>query len=335
VVYIIKSKIICSLLAATTMLSCASLVANADAIPDGVISAKKLPETSGITSDYPMGDVDRNHYVDASDALLTLRASVRLESLDEYQVQLGDLDGDNNIDSADSLAILHLSLKTEAPKPVVQDTSLQKFETPSKGVDVSFWQEDIDFNKLKANGVDFVIIRAGRGITGRTNRGVDEYFEVNYKKAKAAGLKVGVYWYSYAMSTDEAYQEAQCCLDALKGKQLDYPVFYDVEEERQLNSGKDYCSAIMDIFCSEVKNAGYYPGFYMSAWFAKNVLNDDVKSKYDCWIAQWGNAVTFDVDYTMWQYGVGRIGGVNGDVDVDISYYDYPSYMKMNHVNGY
>ena len=189
----------------------------------------------------------------------------------------------------------------------------------------------INWTKV-AKKVDFAMLRAGYGSAISQK---DTKFAANYKGCKANNIPIGIYYYNYAKTVDGARAEAKVCIQILKGLDIDYPVFYDVEEERQLNSGKGYCSAIMDIFCSEVKNAGYYPGFYMSAWFAKNVLNDDVKSKYDCWIAQWGNAVTFDVDYTMWQYGVGRIGGVNGDVDVDISYYDYPSYMKMNHVNGY
>lgn len=107
----------------------------------------------------------------------------------------------------------------------------------TKGIDVSVWQGDIDFAKVKANGIDFVIIRAGYG---KLTSQKDKYFEQNYSRAKAAGLHVGAYWYSYAQSADDAKKEAQTCISVLKGKQFDYPVYFDIEEKSQLNKGKDF-----------------------------------------------------------------------------------------------
>ena len=102
-----------------------------------------------------------------------------------------------------------------------------------KGIDVSKWQESIDFTKVKNAGIEFVIIRAGYG-----NGNKDGCFEQNYSRAKAAGLAVGAYWYSYATSAAGAKQEAQKCAAILKGKQFEYPVYFDLEEKSQLEKAK-------------------------------------------------------------------------------------------------
>ena len=113
------------------------------------------------------------------------------------------------------------------------------------GIDVSVWQgPDIDFKKVKADGINFVIIRAG------INTATDKYFESNYKKAKAAGLNVGVYWYAKALSEKASTEEAKACLKAISGKQLEYPVYYDIEQKEILAKGKKYCSAIAKNFCT-------------------------------------------------------------------------------------
>ena len=113
------------------------------------------------------------------------------------------------------------------------------------GIDVSVWQgANVDFNKVKAAGKNFVILRAGIGTS------VDKYFESNYKKAKAAGMNVGVYWYAKATTEKASKEEAQHCLNAISGKQLEYPVYYDIEQKEVLAKGKSHCSAIATDFCT-------------------------------------------------------------------------------------
>ena len=112
------------------------------------------------------------------------------------------------------------------------------------GIDVSVHQgPNVDFNKVKKDGKSFVIMRAGIG------ESVDQYFESNYKKAKAAGLNVGVYWYAKALTETASKNEAQNVLNAIKGKQLEYPVYYDIEQKEILAKGKKFCSAIATNFC--------------------------------------------------------------------------------------
>lgn len=110
-----------------------------------------------------------------------------------------------------------------------------------KGIDVSQYQQNIDFKKVKASGVDFVIIRAGYGKYANQK---DPYFERHYKAAKAAGLKVGAYWYSYAASVEDAKAEAQTCINAIKGKTFEYPIYFDLEERSQFARAEHFATAL-------------------------------------------------------------------------------------------
>lgn len=129
-------------------------------------------------------------------------------------------------------------------------------------IDVSYCQTNVDYNKVKADGIDTVIIRAG---FGRETYQKDAQFEEHYKRAKAAGLKVGVYWFSYAYSVAEAKKEASACLYCLNDRKLDLPVFYDLELGSQTKLGKDTLTAMAVAFCECVKAHGYSAGVYASA----------------------------------------------------------------------
>lgn len=152
-------------------------------------------------------------------------------------------------------------------------------------IDVSFCQTGVDYNKVKADGIDTVIIRAG---FGRETYQKDAQFEEHYRKAKAAGLKVGVYWFSYAYSVAEAKKEASACLYCLNGRKLDLPVFYDLELGSQTKLGKDTLTAMAVAFCECVKVHGYSAGVYASAsWFASYLNYEKLKKQYAIWLAQW------------------------------------------------
>lgn len=190
-----------------------------------------------------------------------------------------------------------------------------------RGIDVSYFQGDINWNAVKASGVDFVIIRAGYG---RLASQKDLRFEEYYAGAKAAGLMVGTYWYSYAMSAEEARIEADVFLQAIKGKTFDYPLFYDVEEGKQ----RGIVNEIIPAFLERVKSAGYYVGLYTFLDMS-NAISTQIKNKYDVWIAHIGVNKTSYTGHTMWQYSwTLRVPGINGDVDGDYCYVDYPA--KIN-----
>jgi len=200
-----------------------------------------------------------------------------------------------------------------------------------KGIDVSVWQGDIDMIKVKASGFSFVIIRAGYGAGNK-----DKWFESNYKKAKAAGLHVGAYWYSYASSADGAKQEAQAFAGALSGKQLDYPVYIDIEEKSQLSRGQAFCSNLITAFCTELERRGYFAGFYTSLSSLNTVVSESVRKRFTVWVAQWASKCSYSGAYGIWQCSSnGSVPGINGRVDMDWCYIDFPSVIKNGGFNGY
>lgn len=200
-----------------------------------------------------------------------------------------------------------------------------------RGIDVSVWQDNINFNQVKASGIEFVIIRAGYG-TGHK----DKWFEENYRKAKAAGLGVGAYWYSYAGSIADAVAEARSCKRVLSGKQFDYPIYFDLEEKSQLNRGMNFCSSLISSFCDEMERDHYYAGFYTSISYALNCVSPEVRNRYAFWVAQWANSCTYHGSYGLWQYSSsGSVSGINGRVDMDYAIVDYPSIIKNGGFNGY
>lgn len=200
----------------------------------------------------------------------------------------------------------------------------------TQGIDVSQWQGSIDFNKVKRAGYSFVIIRAGYG-TGH----IDRYWESNYQKAKAAGLSVGAYWYSYASSAAVAKAEADSFIKALAGKQLDFPVYMDLEEKSQISRGMDFCSALVKAFCDEMEKAGFYAGFYTSTSYARSVISSAVRNRYTYWAAEWGSACHSESAYAIWQYSSkGSVPGISGNVDLDVCVTDLSTTIKNGGFNG-
>ena len=188
-----------------------------------------------------------------------------------------------------------------------------------KCIDISTWQgRNVDFNKVKSDGIDYVILRAGYG---RENYQKDDTFELNYSKAKSAGLKVGVYWFSYAMSPNEATTEAKACLYCLSNKQLDLPVYYDMEYAPAITSlSKSTYTQMAVNFCSAIEKAGYDAGVYASASVYSYPLNyDTVESKYSIWNAEWNSYYTVNCD--VWQFtDSAKVNGISGNVDMSYIY---------------
>lgn len=202
-----------------------------------------------------------------------------------------------------------------------------------QGIDVSRHNTITDFRKVKGSGIDFVIIRAGYG---REISQKDPQFETNYKNAKAAGLNVGAYWYSYAQSVEEAKIEAKVCLQAIRGKKFEYPIYFDLEENTQLSRGSAFCSALVKAFCGELEKAGYFAGLYMSRYYLQTVISSDVAKRYAVWVAEYNGKCNYSGNYGMWQNSsTWRVNGISGNVDHDYSYIDYPSIIKKKGLNGY
>ena len=184
-----------------------------------------------------------------------------------------------------------------------------------KAIDVSCWQVDVDYNKVKSSGINIVLIRAG---FGRETSQKDSQFEAHYKGAKAAGLKIGVYWYSYADSISDAVNEANACLACLNGRKLDLPVYYDLEEPWQQSFGRATLTTMAEKFCDTIKKHGYRAGVYANAyWFSQCLNYSTLRNKYSIWLAQWASSHSIACD--IWQYSeTGSVDGVNGNVDMNV-----------------
>lgn len=205
--------------------------------------------------------------------------------------------------------------------------------TTIKGIDISQYQTGIDFEKVKAAGYSFVIIRAGYG---KYTKQKDPQFETHYKNAKAAGLDVGAYWYSYAVSADEAKQEAAACLEVIKGKQFEYPIYFDLEEQAAFKKGKTVCSNMVTAFCGAMEAAGYFAGLYISRSPLQTYITSEVASRYALWVAEYASKCNYSGSYGMWQYSsTGNVNGISGNVDCDYCYTDYPAAIESGGFNGF
>ena len=207
-----------------------------------------------------------------------------------------------------------------------------------RGIDVSRWQGQIDFNAVKRSGVDFVIIQAGYG---KSVSQKDPYFEINYTRAKAAGLKVGAYWFSYAMTPEEAAQEARTCAAVIANKQFDFPIYYDLENEPKsqyfpFSTGKTNCSNMVKAFCLELEKLGYFVGLYISRSPLQTHITKEVAERFSLWLAEYGSKLNYTGKYGIWQRSAtGRVVGVIGDVDIDEAVIDYSTIIKNGGFNGY
>lgn len=202
-------------------------------------------------------------------------------------------------------------------------------EVKFKGIDVSGYQGNINFKEVKASGVDFVIIKAGYNLRPTPS------FETHYTNAKNNGLKVGVYWYTIATTIEAAREEIKACLEAIKGKQLDFPVYVDVEESDQFNRGKAFVTALVETWCSELRKAGYFSGVYCSTWWFTNYVEEETREKYPAWIADYRGKCYYNGTYGIWQYDAAAVPGVQYTCDRDEGYVDYSIEIKRDGWNNY
>ena len=194
------------------------------------------------------------------------------------------------------------------------------------GIDVSTWNGNIDWNKVKNSGVSYVIIRTG--FRGSTQGALveDNRFRQNIQGATNAGLKVGVYFFSQAVNEVEAVEEASMVLSQIKGYPITYPVFIDVEPSGgradALSSGDR--TKVINAFCQTIQNGGYRAGIYANKTWLAQKMNISALSGYKIWLAQYNSTVTYGGRYDMWQYSdKGTVAGINGKVDMNLSYLSY------------
>ena len=198
-----------------------------------------------------------------------------------------------------------------------------------KGIDVSHFQGNIDWNKVKGN-IDFAILRLG-WIGNNNNHTLDTKFETYYNACKSVGIPIGVYVYNYCNSQNTAKSGAEWTINQLKDKSIDLPIYIDMEDRSIENLGKDKLTSICIAFNTVIENAGYWAGVYANLNWCTNYLNKDtIKARYTTWVAHYGISQDRYVgQYDMLQYSdTGKISGISGNVDMDIMYRDLINEIK-------
>lgn len=207
----------------------------------------------------------------------------------------------------------------------------------SKGIDISHWNRVVDFNLVKASGIDFVIIKAGGSDKGFYK---DHKFEDYYRLAKLAGLNVGAYYFvgPKFYGTESGYYDAVRFCQIIRGKQFEYPLFVDIEVTSTSHKAQEEATNAAIAFCNTMEECGYYAGIYGSdiSGFKERLLIERLEN-YDKWVARYGNKKPqYATKYGIWQKSsTGEVPGIIGNVDLDVSYKDYPSIIKKAHLNNW
>lgn len=200
-----------------------------------------------------------------------------------------------------------------------------------KGIDISHHQGTIDFDKLKGNA-DFAMVRTSYGAFYE-----DRNYKQNIEGLERVGIPYGFYHFSYATDVADAKKEAEGFINLIKNYKPLYPVVIDIESsDRTANVRGDTLVDIASTFCKMVEDAGYYVMIYANLDYLNNKLNSSELNKYDKWLAQWSSKPTYNKEFGMWQYSSkGSVPGINGNVDLNIAYKDYPVIIKEKGLNNY
>lgn len=208
-----------------------------------------------------------------------------------------------------------------------------------KGVDVSKHQSIVDWEKVKSAGYNFAILRAGYGKST-----IDPQFIRNVTECNKLGIPVGVYWFSYALNEQQAAQEAAFCLKTIAPYKIEYPVYFDLEydtdrymKENGVTLTKTIATRHAEIFLSAIEKAGYYAGLYSNIDYLNRFFDASLLKKYDLWLANYKqNADTTNPPRScgIWQHwNKGRVSGISGKVDLNVTYKDYPTIIRNAGLN--
>lgn len=203
-----------------------------------------------------------------------------------------------------------------------------------KGVDVSEWQGQIDWDAVKKDEIDFAILRCGYGMNLEEQD--DIWFKRNALECERVGIPYGVYLYSYADTVEKAASEATHVLRLIKGRKLEYPVYYDLEDVNTTGKcSQDLILQMSKKFVGILEDAGYWVGIYANLYWNEAYLTDSWYDTKARWIAQYNSECQYNKDYGIWQYSSsGIVNGISGCVDMNISYFDYPALIREAGKNG-
>lgn len=261
------------------------------------------------------------------DVVFTVTGTVDPDTVGVYPLSLEIRDAAGNASSAS----MEVEIVEAFPPPEPDTTDPEpprsfdgfretyQSENAAVGIDVSRWQGEIDFGRVAAAGCEFAVIRIGGYSDGLFE---DPCYRENIRNAKKAGLKVGVYWYSEENGPASVREHAAYLYDLLDGEELDLPVFFDWEDFLWFET---YRMSVRDLnemflaFREEAEARGYRAALYNSKYYLGLLWNDAVKEG-GVWLAHYVDETTYTGEYFLWQQGIGRIDGIDGDVDYDVLY---------------
>lgn len=253
-----------------------------------------------------------------------INGSYKIDTIGEYPLTYIAKDSSGNIAQKEFI----LKVISKNKNTVNKKTNFEEIKNKYKnndtkiGLDISKWQGNIDFSKIKEAGVEFVMIRIGTQTGFSKENIIDQKFEENITKALANNIKVGIYFHSYATTKEEAITQAKFVLDNIKDYEVTLPISFDWESwtsYNNLNLSLTDLSRIQEAFLDEINNAGYKAARYGSKNYLTNAWQE---TKYNTWVAHYTDKQTdYQNDYFMWQLcNDGIIKGINGYVDIDIYY---------------
>ncbi|MEG1822190.1 MAG: GH25 family lysozyme [Clostridiales bacterium] len=249
-----------------------------------------------------------------------------IKLLDNIQNKGALVIGEAPIKKAEEVIIKKENVATESPNPII-NSGINA--TAQKGIDVSQHQGLIDWEKVKGDGIDFAIIRVGnRGYTSG-NVYLDAKFKDNIENATKAGLDIGIYFFSQAITVDEAKAEADFVVSQIKNYKITYPVVYDWEDihgksPRTNGISSSTLTKCAQTFCNTISAANYKPMVYFNKYIGLKLYDLTQLTNNAFWYASYVDTPSLPYDFKIWQYtNKGKVNGINGNVDMDISYIDY------------
>ncbi len=257
----------------------------------------------------------------------TIEGSYDLNKVGDYPVIFKAVDSSGNVlEKNITLRVYHKSNGGGSTSPATRTNysdiiKVHKNDNTLIGLDVSKWQGEIDFDTLKKQGVEFIIIRVGSSMGTGGEYYIDPYFKRNIENANRVGIPVGIYFYSYANTKELAIQDAEWVLEQVKGYQVDLPIVFDWEDWSDFNSydvSFYELTMVADAFLKKVEDAGYQGMLYGSKHYLENVW---LKHDYPIWLAHYTTKTNYQGTYQIWQLcSNGKIPGINGNVDIDVWY---------------
>jgi len=264
------------------------------------------------------GDVDDDGRLTMYDALMLYGYTAGVSTLTDEQKLAADYDGSGTVNMVDTFVLYARIAYGETIEPDPEPTVL-------RGIDVSYAQGKIDWATVAASGqIDFAILRCGYGQDQLDQD--DTTWDTNAAACEQYNIPYGTYFFCYARTPEEAAGEARHALRLLEGKNLTYPVFYDMEYSNwQGNLTDEQYAAIAQVFCNTLEEAGYTVGVYANLDWWKNRLVDPCFDNWYRWVAQYNDTCDYTGTYHMWQYtDSGRIDGISGNtVDMNLSYVNF------------